>query len=737
MLKIKSSKRKILTGFLLCLIPFFFALYFYSYQNICIEVLNKTGDELRDKNEYNMDVFNNHLLHENRHVDFLSKTPPIQGIIRAGENNGIDPFDQTTLPIWKKRLEIIFSEMLNSYEHLSQVRYISTKNNGKEIVRVDMKNGKVKVISGSNLQYKGETDYFKATKNLKKGEFHVSNITLNKENGVIEQPYWATFRVSTPIYDAQNELFGMIIINFNAEELKEIINENNKGYNYYLVNGGNDFIDHPIEDWEFSSELKNNHNFHKEFSDLPNSTLSKVKNKRLARNEYFISSECKLNIHNSDSIKFVTSISQDSLNELAFNSFISETKYLSMLIIVILVIITILLLYLNNKLLLAHHIKANEAKSMFLANMSHEIRTPMNGVLASIQLLRETDKVSESQEEYLTIMEQSGKSLLSIINDILDFSKIEAGQIDLHLMPFNLKDFLNTAIAPFSILASQKGIEFRLHIFDNVPEYIYGDSMRLNQIFINLIGNSMKFTSKGKIEVIVTAIADKSDSTTLQFNVKDTGIGIAKEKHDQLFADFIQADQSTTKVYGGTGLGLSICKKLVELMKGEIHLESEENVGSNFSFTIEFEKASEETVKKSLPKKVNVLNPNLSKEYPLNILVAEDNAINRKIIEKTFTKMSYSIQIANNGLEAVKLCENNQYDIIFMDIQMPVMDGKEACKLILEAHNKPPILIALTANVSVSDIEEYQNIGFVETLAKPIDIFTLQESIIKWSGATK
>jgi signal transduction histidine kinase/BarA-like signal transduction histidine kinase len=386
--------------------------------------------------------------------------------------------------------------------------------------------------------------------------------------------------------------------------------------------------------------------------------------------------------------------------------------------------------------------RANESKSIFLANMSHDIRTPMNGIIGMVDILKETS-LSSDQHNYINTISDSADTLLGIINDILDFSKIEANQLELENVELDLYKLVRQTVALLSSKAKEKQIDLLFSFEPQTPTMLVGDPVRIQQILFNLIGNAIKFTHSGAINVTISALQTQHP-VIIKIVVKDTGVGISEEHLKKLFKPFLQADQSITRKYGGTGLGLSITKQLVEMMGGNIQVQSKLHAGSVFTAIIHLKRRKQQSVedterkddlmaacKESDDKRAR----DFVKERKLRVLIVEDTRVNQRVVSIFLKKLNCVAELANDGVEAISKLKQYQYDLVLMDVMMPNLDGFSATKIIRDPessvldHDVP--IIAMTANALKGDREKCLNVGMDDYLSKPVKFNALINILYK------
>jgi len=363
---------------------------------------------------------------------------------------------------------------------------------------------------------------------------------------------------------------------------------------------------------------------------------------------------------------------------------------------------------------------------MFLANMSHEIRTPMNAIVGMTSLLSETG-LTKKQEDYLKAIQTSGDNLLVIINDILDISKIESGKLEIENINFDFRELINNTKRSIELKAEEKDLLFTLDIKNDVPSVLISDPVRLNQVLINLLGNSIKFTKKGSVSLSCSVMEVENEKAKIKFEVKDTGVGIEATKLEKIFESFSQEDESTTRKFGGTGLGLSISKQLVALLGGELSVKSELGEGSNFYFVLNLPIG-----KKTIKKKKIIIDTETNPLKNKKVLLVEDNEINRFLATTVLGKWDLNVDLAEDGKKAVDKVQANSYDVVLMDIQMPVMGGVEATQIIRKQLKMDIPIIALTANAVKGDREEFLAAGMDDYISKPFDASILFNKMISF-----
>jgi signal transduction histidine kinase/ActR/RegA family two-component response regulator len=381
--------------------------------------------------------------------------------------------------------------------------------------------------------------------------------------------------------------------------------------------------------------------------------------------------------------------------------------------------------------------RANQSKTRFLSSMSHEIRTPLNGILGFTEILSKTSLSREEEQEYLMHIKTAGELLSKLIGDILDLNKIEEGKLSLENESFNFKEFIESSLYPYKFQINENGVDFILEIDEAIPDYIISDRHRIHQLLVNLIGNSVKFTKKGQIGIKIAGEKIDEENFVIRMSVCDTGIGIPPDKFEKIFESFTQANETISRNYGGSGLGLAIVKHLVTVMNGKInvispypHKYSKGDAGS--CFEIELPVKIDKTRKHHPVEETHINGINNLEGKNVSVLVVDDNIMNQKLASFLLEKLGCKTHVAGDGEEALELVKTNRFDVILMDVHMPVMDGYEASQIIRKQLRLETPIIGVTANVFKDDIEKCLHAGMNDHLGKPYGEYQLAAKISKW-----
>lgn len=707
-------------------------------------------------------------------VRFLSQMPIVEHFISdsAGSQQRLETvFSQMmeTKPIYQK---IRFIGSGNNGLELIRVN--------RENIDASLKSNIV-ITAAEDLQQKGHRYYMQETLSLPQGQVFFSRIELNRENGVVSLPHSPVIRVATPIYkNTGNIPVGIIIISVDFDVMKnKLIKMVPDGTDFYLSNNRGDYLIHPDVSKIFGFDLGQSYTLQKDFEVLSSSITNTTTDTALKylknhdKNNYlmYFSHIDMTKFDIKDPLYFLLLQDdeplQTSINKIRNKSLLLGVGLSFIALVISLVMMHFLLMPLSHmtkaieiynkkgkrcplpvnsrdevgllarsfndllnrkeihesELLLAREAAESSAKSKseFLANMSHEIRTPMNGVIGTLDLLLR-GQLESKQQHYAKLAQSSAEGLLTVINDILDFSKIDANKLELEHIDFNIFDLLDEVHENAKLIANKKNTNINLSIDKNINTWVKGDPCRLRQIFNNLVGNAIKFTPHGCIDIII----EKKGINGIVFNIYDTGIGISPEKLVNLFDAFEQEDASTTREFGGTGLGLAITSQLIELMGGTLSVTSEKNKGSRFYFDLAFEKGTENPTIK--------LNPlNLS---GLQILIVDDNATNRILLHDQLTLEGAVVTVAINGQDALrKLAQRpseDYYSFIIIDMQMPDIDGIKLGHIIHrdDSLNDTRLILMSSVNISPNNFTCYE-LGFCASLTKPVRVDQLYHALRK------
>ncbi|WP_416305346.1 ATP-binding protein [Neptunicella sp. SCSIO 80796] len=872
-MRLKSGGKKIEMRFFitgsLAVITICIALLIFFKVKIRANVLEESQQyltiELKERTSLLVEQFK----HSNYQIKFLYNTPPIQGLVRATQNHGIDPKDKTPYGLWRERLETIFTAFLNINEEIDQLRFIGKADNGREIVRVDRTGGQVHVVADEGLQSKAERYYFQDVTKLKPGEVYISRIDLNREYGHLVYPLVPTYRVAMPVFDSHQVFFGMVIINVNASHFLDTFKGREKqDLQIYLVDSNGDFVIHPNADNQFGLELGRSTSW----DDLYTPGRKVIEQAE----DFFSSTDIQSNLaffYQRDQavlpgdagarrLEVVVGITENVVKKLINNRW--NTLAIALLVVTLSMVLLLALYqnYINSKLSLNKTLSefraivdgsidaivamnkegkvsgwnkaasemfglteeqvmgknvfqlvvapehqgyindavekiyagrtvdsievqthadnnsvmdisvtlspiqstqtgisgvaaiirditeqkanarkvelmnanleqqvisrtreleqakdqalaASRAKSAFVANMSHEIRTPMNGMFGMLNLIKR-QPLSESQLHYLKLAEGSVETLSGLINDVLDLSKIESGKLTLEEIEFELTDTLATLFTSLSIRAQEKGLETILDLADIRHNKVVGDSIRIKQILTNLIGNAVKFTDQGEIEL--SARTEQSgNKIKLVCEVRDTGIGITPEQRSGIFDAFSQADSSTTRQFGGTGLGLSITRQLCQMMKGDISLRNDTARGSCFVMNIVLNVAADTKISEACNAKDKTM------------LIADSCQASRLALGKLATKLGYGVVEASDIQELEKCfshADNGEViDILLVDSKLLVKFHQLMFSWL--AANSQVKVIALTSQLLKDSLKAIELTNITQ-LIKPVSPLELE-----------
>ncbi len=673
--------------------------------------------------------------------------------------------------LFRTELQNDLREILRQRNYIDHVRYVDKT--GQEIIRID------RDTKSYPLKNVSQRDYFKEIMQLQPGELYISPINLNREGetGELEKPYKPTFRIATPVFNELKEIEGFFITNLLAKEIFQVANdealERRYGTELIISNADGYYLQHPDPAFEYAFE----------FDDKKSDAEMKVSkylwqkiirnrdgiiyNHKIQGDSYLVIYDTVYLYPNNEQLKI--KLLYFIPDEIAFQKLRDVALFFFALGLISLAALLITLsglyqVYEENKDLEKKEeelriqseaaAEANTLKSRFLASMSHEIRTPLNGVIGLAEVLSTTMLNSEQRDFVLTI-ESSGQHLLGLINEILDLSKLEANEVEIDYQRFNLRGLLKETLDSFRLQAAKKDIDLVLSMDDDLSDSYVGDRFRLRQILTNFVGNALKFTETGEVFIGVSRFEqdltswleerklqpnlfdDFESPALLKIIVRDTGIGISEAAQAKIFEPFSQAEKSTTRKYGGTGLGLSISSHLVTLMGGKFGVESVLGEGAEFWFVVVLDELPVGTVPtvEGLQKRFDTAKTTAGRSPQHRIMVVEDNVVNQKVIDSILKRLGYQADILPNGQKALERLAVQDYDLVFMDYHMPVLDGHEATRQIRKNPDWQQLpIIGLSASAMRDDLERCLEAGMNDYLTKPTKIDQVADMLEKWLG---